>query len=43
MIEKTVLDCLKANDLTAYMEVPATFPTGDFCVVEKTGSSYKLF
>ena len=45
MIEKTVLDCLKANDLTAYMEVPETFPTGDFCVVEKTGSSYnnKIF
>ena len=38
MIEKTVLDWLTAGGITAYMEMPEPVPSGNFVLIEKTGS-----
>lgn len=40
MIEETIQNYLRENAFPCYMSVPEK-PSGNFCVLEKTGSSYK--
>ena len=40
MIEKIILDYLMQNGFPCYTSVPEN-PSGNFCVLEKTGSDYK--
>lgn len=40
MIEKIILDYLLQNGFPCYTSVPEN-PSGNFCVLEKTGSAYK--
>ena len=37
MIEKIILDFLNDGGLTAWMELPETYPSGAFAIVSKTG------
>lgn len=41
MIETTVKTYLLTNEITAYLEMPADYPGGSFCVIEKTGGGYE--
>lgn len=40
MIEETIQNYLRENAFPCYLSVPEK-PSGNFCVLEKTGSSYK--
>nr|DAP42173.1 MAG TPA: tail completion protein [Caudoviricetes sp.] len=40
MIEEIILNYLRENAFPCYMSVPEK-PSGNFCVLEKTGSSYE--
>lgn len=40
MIEQILQDYLRQNTFPCYMSVPEN-PSGNFCVLEKTGSDYK--
>ena len=40
MIEEVILNYLRENAFSCYMSMPEK-PSGNFCVLEKTGSSYE--
>lgn len=41
MVEILVRDWLAAAGITVYLVMPEAFPGGQFCTIEKTGSTYR--
>lgn len=41
MVETLVRDWLEAAGITVYLVMPEEFPGGQFCTIEKTGSTYR--